>query len=319
MFSRARAATNGEAEAKLPADTSQANTSRAGGAAGMRAALLGAGLNMALAALKVTAGVFGSSQALIADGIESLADTVASLVVWGGLRVAAAPSDSEHPYGHGRAESLAGMVAALALLLAALTIGRESVRQILTPHRAPQAWTLAVLLLVIAVKEGLFRVLSRIGAELESGAVEGDAWHHRADALTSGAAFVGISVALWGGDKWAAADDWAALLACTFIVATGLRLLRRAADELMDAAPPPALEGAVRDLILGVADVQSTHKLRLRKSGLAYLADVHIKVDGGLSVRQGHDIAHHVADALRASPHRIGEVTVHVEPVEPEL
>ncbi|MEX2174316.1 MAG: cation diffusion facilitator family transporter [Pirellulaceae bacterium] len=279
-----------------------------------QAPLVGVAVNAALAAVKIVAGTFGNSYALIADGIESTADIVTSLAVWGGLRFAARPADAQHPYGYGKADAVAGAVAALALLAAAMTIAVQSIREIVTPHHLPHWSTLVVLAGVVLIKETLARWVGRLGTEFESTALHGDAWHHRADALTSLAAFVGISVALIGGKGYEAADDWAALLACVAIGFSGLRLLRMALREVLDAAPSREVEDQIRGIAAAVPSVKGIEKCRIRKSGLSYFVEIHVEVDGDETVRRGHEIAHQVRDALLRSPRRIADALVHIEP-----
>lgn len=281
---------------------------------GARWALGGLCVNLALAGGKILAGVTGQSYALIADGIESCLDIFGSLVVMSGLRLAAVPPDADHPYGHGKAEPLAGAVVAIALLGAAVGLGAMSVREILEPHHAPAPFTLVVLVFVIAVKEILFRLLRGVGRDIGSGAIEADAWHHRSDAITSAAAFVGISVALVGGDGYEAADDWGALLACGIIGWNGVRLLRPALAEIMDAAPPDDVVAGIRATAAGVPGVDALDKFRVRKAGLNYYVDLHARVDGAISVLEGHRIAHRVKDAVRASHPEVVDVLVHIEP-----
>jgi cation diffusion facilitator family transporter len=271
-------------------------------------------INALLAGVKIATGVLGNSYVLIADGIESTADIFSSVVVWGGLRVATIPADENHPFGHGKAESLASVIVSMLLLGAALLIAVQSIHEILTPHRAPAWFTLPVLLVVIVIKETLFRLAFRAGSSLESTALKSDAWHHRSDALTSAAAFVGISIALVGGRGYESADDWAALIACGIITWNGLRLLRAALDEVMDAAVSPEVVAGVRKLAADVDGVIDIEKCRIRKSGLHLALDIHVVVDGGVSVRRGHDIAHQVKDCLLQSQLRINDVTVHIEP-----
>jgi cation diffusion facilitator family transporter len=269
-----------------------------------------------LAAVKIVSGIIGHSYALIADGVESVMDIFSALVVWGSLRVAAKPPDSNHPYGHGRAESLGAMVVALGLLGAALGIAIQSIHEIITPHRAPASFTLFILAGVVITKEILYRILRRTGIEIASSAVRADAWHHRSDALTSLAAFVGISVSLLGGPGYEAADDWAALFACLVIAFNGIRLLRTTLDDVMDAAAPDEVVQKVRRIAGSVADVEHIDKCRVRRSGLSLLVEVHVVVDGELPVRRGHDIAHAVKATLIASRLGILDVAVHIEPSE---
>ncbi len=284
---------------------------------GLRLSKIALLINALLAAAKIIGGILGNSYVLIADGIESTADIFSSVVVWGGLRLAVKPADEDHPYGHGKAESVARIIVALLLLGAAILIAVQSVHEILTPHKAPAWFTLPLLLVVIAVKETLFRFAFREGSALESTALKGDAWHHRSDALTSAAAFVGIAIALVGGPGYESADDWAALLACGVIAWNGLRFLRSALDELMDASVSPETVAQVRQLAADVDGVVGIDKCRIRKTGLHLALDIHVVVDGGLTVRRGHEIAHQVKDQLLQSQHRINDVIVHIEPFEP--
>ncbi|GMV82447.1 MAG: cation efflux system protein [Planctomycetota bacterium] len=289
---------------------------RAAAARGVRATLIGIAVSSLLAAVKIAAGILGNAYALIADGLESILDIFSALAVWQGLRIAAAPPDEEHPFGHGKAEALSALAAALALLGGAILIGVQSVREILTPHHAPAPWTLLVLIAVVAAKEALFRFGDRVARDVGSTAVRSDAWHHRSDALTSLAAFVGIGLAWYLGPGYEAADDWAALLACGVILFNGVKLLRTAVREVMDTAPPPEVEAEVRRLAAQVEGVRALDKCKVLKSGLAYFVDLQIRVNGDLSVREGHAIAHCVKDALMQSALGVLDVAVHVEPTE---
>jgi cation diffusion facilitator family transporter len=283
---------------------------------GARLALVGIMVNAVLGIAKIMAGLLGNTYALIADGVESLLDIFASLVVWFGLRVAAEPPDDEHPYGHGKAEVLASVVVALTVLAAAVGLAVQSIREIRTPHQMPAPWTLAVLVVVVIVKEYLARKVARAGEQMGSTAVKSDAWHHRADAITSALAFVGILIALW--TKYPAADDWAALIASAVIAWNGLILLRPAMREAMDTAPPKTLEDEVRTIAQGVSGVRALDQCRIRKMGLDFYVDLHVGVDPALSVREGHRIAHAVRKAVRDAKAEIADVLVHIEP-EDEL
>jgi cation diffusion facilitator family transporter len=281
---------------------------------GIRAALIGVVVNVGLAIVKIAAGVFGHSQALIADGIESLADLLSSFVVIGGIHISTRPADERHPYGHGKAEPLAGIVVASMLLLAAAWIAWQSIREIRTPQQGPALFTLPVLIAVVVIKEVLSRSVWSVGRRLGSTAIRGDAWHHRSDAITSAAAAIGITIALVGGPGFEAADDWAALAACVVIAFNGARLIRESVDDLMDTSVEPELLAEVKALAAGVDGVLAIEKCRIRKSGLALAMDIHVIVDGDISVRQGHQIAHEVKDRLLGCGKRIEDVTVHIEP-----
>lgn len=272
--------------------------------------------NVVLALVKGVAGVLGQSYALVADAAESILDIFSSLVVWGGLRYAAKPPDENHPYGHGKAEPLAAIVVSLALLGAAVGIALASVESLQRPQQPPATFTLFVIVGVLAVKETLFRVLRRAGRKYGSTALQSDAWHHRSDAVTSLAALVGIAIAVFGGPEYAAADDWAALLACGIIAFNGARLLLPAFREIMDEAPDPAVEQAVRRHAGQVEGVSGLHVCRVRKMGLHYFVDLHVRVRGELTVRAGHEIAHAVKDTVVAAVPGVVDVLVHIEPAE---
>lgn len=283
-------------------------------ARGIRVTVQTVFISTLLAIVKIVSGWVGHSYALIADGVESMLDIVGSLVVLGGLRIAAKPPDRNHPWGHGKAESLAAMVVALLLLAAGLGLAVQSVREILTPDQSPASFTLAVLVVVVTAKELLYRRLARIGRQTASTSLNVDAWHHRSDALTSAAAFIGISIALIGGEGYEAADDWAALVACAIIGFNGVRLLRMAISEVMDAAAPDDLEQAIRSLTRTVPGVIAVEKCFARKSGPGWLVDIHIEVDGSASVAEGHSIGHRVRDALWESDLHVLHTLVHIEP-----
>lgn len=283
-------------------------------ARGTRATLIGILISTVLAAVKILGGIFGQSYALIADGVESLLDIFGSSIVWGSLRYSARPPDLKHPYGHGKAEPLGAMVIAAALIVTSIAIGIESIREIRAPQALPAPYTLVILVGVVITKEVLFRFLMTTGRDINSRAVETDAWHHRSDALTSLAAFIGISIALWKGPDYAAADGYAALFACAIIFFNGIRLLRGSLDDVMDAAPPADVETAIREVAMTVPGVLGTHHLRARRSGMGYLVDLDIIVDSTISVRRGHDIAHEAKAKLMDSHLGILNVLVHVEP-----
>lgn len=280
-----------------------------------RLVLGGIALNALLAGAKFTGGILGNTYALVADGAESTLDILSSLLVWAGFRVAARPPDADHPYGHGKAEALAALAVAGFIFGMAGWVGWHAVHEIITPHAGPKWWTLLVLAGVVVIKVWFAGRLRAAGTEAGSTALGVEALHHWADAITSAAAFIGITVALIGGAGWEAADDWAALFACVFIAFNGVSMVGRALGDVMDTAVPEDFEREVRALALAVPGVRALDKVRIRKSGLSYLVDIQIRVDADLTVRAGHDIAHAVKDALIASTHhRISDVTVHVEP-----
>ncbi len=296
------------------------------GGAGTRAVQLGVLVNASLAGVKLVAGILGNSYALVADAIESAADVVGSLLVWGGLAVAARPADDDHPFGHGKAEAIAAAAVALLLVGAAVGVGSEAIRAIRTPHELPAPWTLAVLAAVISIKWYLGRRVGKIGGALGSTAIKADAWHHISDAVTSAAAFVGITVAIWGsrflggGEDaalWATADDWAAFVAAFVIAYNGVRILIPALNDLMDRAPDADLLDAIRRSALGVEGVCAVEKLAARKVGLGYRVTIHVEADAEMSLAKGHALGGAVSRAIHRDVTAVHAVLVHMEPHQP--
>jgi cation diffusion facilitator family transporter len=284
----------------------------------MRAALAGLSVNAALVVVKLLAGIVGHSYALVADAIESSTDIFSSLVVWAGLRITTRPADEDYPYGYGRAETLAAAVVSLMLLGAALGIAAAAVGQIRTPHHLPAPFTLVVLAAVVVVKEVLSRKVLAVGHETGSTAVKADAWHHRSDALTSAAAFIGIGVALWGGKGWESADDWAALVAAGVIALNGFSLLRPAVLDLMDRMPEGLPADRIADAARGVEGVRAVEKLRVRRLGTEYYVDLHVQAEPLLPLREAHVLSGRVKTVIRSAFPAVAGVLVHMEPYEME-
>lgn len=280
----------------------------------MRSTAIGIIVNALLAICKGVAGFLGNSYALIADAIESASDVISSFIVFIGLKIATKPRDENHPYGHGKAEPVAAVVVAITLFGAGITIAVQSVHEIITPHHAPEPFTLGVLVFVVIVKETLFRFVFRVGLEVQSTAVKTDAWHHRSDAITSAAAFVGIAIALVGGIGWESADDWAALFASVIIAFNAYKLFTPAMAEVMDSAPSPHILADIRKVALSVDGVIGLDKCYVRKMGFDYFVDLHVVVAADLTVRRGHDIGHKVKNAICSTNPRITDVLIHIEP-----
>ena len=286
-------------------------------ARGVNSMLIGLFSNVLLAATKITAGILGNSYALIADGIESTMDIFSSVVVLGGIKISSLPADENHPYGHGRAESLAAMIASMALLMAGIGIAIKSIIEIInSTHHTPAFYTLIVLVVVIAVKETLFRFLFHVGNSVNSLSIKTAAWDHRSDALTSIAAFIGISIAIIGGRNYESADNWAALAASGIIGFNGINMLKNALNEIMDHAPRPETEEAIRNIAKRIPGVKDIEKCRVRKSGLNLFVDIHVQVEGHMQVHKAHDIGHQVKNALIKSSLGIADVLVHIEPAQ---
>jgi cation diffusion facilitator family transporter len=275
-------------------------------------------INAVLVLVKLIAGIVGHANALVADAVESSADIFSSLIVWMGLSIAARPADEDHPYGHGKAEPLAAAVVSLMLLGAAVGISILAIREIRTPHHLPAPFTLFVAAGVIIVKEILYRRVSRVGKDVGSTAVTADAWHHRADAVSSLAAFIGISIALIGGRGWEAADDWAALVAAILVAVNGVRTLRPAISGLMDEAPDTTVKVRAMEAACSVDGVRRVENLKLRRSGLGFYVDLHVQADPVISLEDAHEIAARVKYAILGAIPNAVNVLVHMEPFRSE-
>lgn len=280
----------------------------------IRTTILGICLSVILIFVKGFSGYLGNSYALTADAIESGADVISSALLWFALSISLKAPDEEHPYGHGKAEPIAAVAVSLFLIAAAAWIAFHAVALIGEPHKLPKTFTLGVLLIVIASKEGMFRYVLSVGKRLKSQAVKADAYHHRSDAITSIAAFIGISIALIGGKGFEQADDWAALAASGLILYNAIKIMRPALAEIMDTAPSQEIVDHVRDMAKTIQEVKLVEKCYVRKMGFDYHVDIHIEVKAALSVAEGHRIAHLVKDAILQSDLRVIDVMVHVEP-----
>lgn len=280
--------------------------------------LLGVVMNAALGLGKLIGGWLGDSFALLSDAANSLGDVAISLGVLYALWLAQRPPDKEHPYGHTRAEGIAGLTVALLVSVAAAFIAWEAVQQLGMPQTVPARWTIAVAAVNLVIKEGLYHYSRHVGHRTGSTAIAATAWDHRADALCSAVVLIGLVAAVLGGAAWAVADDIAALAVATAVMYSAARLFVRAGRELMDIQADDAIVAQVRDSAADVSGVRGVETLRVRKSGLEYFADIHVEVDADLSVAEGHRIGHDVKDELLRSYPQLRDVLVHVEPHDPE-
>jgi cation diffusion facilitator family transporter len=270
--------------------------------------------NTGLAAVKGLAGFFGNSYALLADALESTTDIFSSTLVLFGLKYANRPADKNHPYGHGRAEPLITFLVVGFLITSATVIAYESIKNISTPHELPKSWTLLVLAAIIIWKEISYRLVIKKSKETNSSSLKADAWHHRSDAVTSIAAFIGISIALFFGKGYESADDWAALFASGFIIYNSYLIFRPALGEIMDEHVYDDLVEDIRKVSLTVKGIEGTEKCFIRKAGMKYHVDLHARVNANISVKAGHDLAHQLKDTLRSEIPQLGHVLIHIEP-----
>ncbi len=279
-----------------------------------RVACLGALANALLMALKIAVGLAVGSVALLADGIHSLSDLATDAVVLGGLRMAQRPADRDHAYGHGKFETLAAAFVALMLMGAAVWFAVEAGGDLVAGvRRFPGPWPLAVAGLSILIKEALYRRTARIALELGSPALRANAWHHRSDALSSVAVLLGAGAALAG---WPQGDQAAALAVAALVMWAALRILRNAVHDLTEGALSEAEQAKVGDAVSSVPGVKGWHALRTRRAGRCAFVDLHIEVDADLCVRNAHDIASRVEQAVGGALEHKVEVVVHIEPKE---
>ena len=279
---------------------------------GIGITLLGSVVNAGLVALKLGLGFFGSSMALVADGVHSLSDLATDLVVLGGIRLASRPADRSHAFGHGKFETLAGVLVALALIGAGAWLIREAAVGLAHPQGAPRSGlVMAVAGVSILAKEALYRATTRTALKLHSTALQANAWHHRSDALSSVAVLLGGATMALG---YPVGDKVAAIAVGGMVLMAAARILRRAFHELLEGALSEEEKLAISQAIESVEGVQGWHRLRTRRLGRQALVDVHIQVDPNLSVIRAHKIATQVEQAVSRSLDGLASVVVHVEP-----
>lgn len=281
---------------------------------GLRSTVIGIIVSTILALIKGIGGILGNSYALIADAIESTTDIFTSTMLWLGLKWSSRPADEDHPYGHGKMEALVALGISLALGSAAVVIAVKSIQNMITPHKTPEPYTLIILVVVIVTKELLYRFVLKTGTETKSDAVKADAFHHRSDAITSAAAFIGISIGIIGGEGYEVADDYAALFASAVIMINAYLILRPAIGELLDEQLDPALNNEVIRLAGSVPHVVLVEKCHIRKMGVFKHADLHIWVGKDLTVEEGHAISHRVKDHIKLTLPEFTDVMIHIEP-----
>lgn len=280
-----------------------------------RAALVGLAFNLTLGLIKLICGLIAGAFALVADSINSLGDSVSSIVVLLALKISQRPADTEHPYGHSRAEGVAASSVALLIMVSALLVATSAIQRLSETHGVPPAWALWIAAANVLIKEGLYHYNVRVGRSSGSAALIASAWDHRSDAFCSAAVLVGLGVVYWGGSDYAYADDLAALLIAAVILIGGGRLFRSSVVSLLDPQAEPERLDAVRAVATGVDGVCAVEKIFMRRSGLEHFVDIHVQVHPQRSVAEGHAIGHAVKDALLARFPNVRDVLVHLEPV----
>jgi len=285
---------------------------------GRRAAILGMIGSGLLAVLKITAGLMGHSTAVFSDGVESAMDVVTSMVVLGGMTLALRPPDSNHPYGHGRAESIAGKTVSTILIVTGLLLAFNSLFGLTSTSHPPRLYAIATLVISIVVKVWLARYKMSLGTKIESASLQADAWNDRVDVVSALAALAGSGLAAYAPERFLYADRLGGGLVALVILYTGLRVFRDTSLELMDTSPSDELMARVRGVVAQVRGVVRLETCRGRKSGLGYFFDLHIEVDPEMKVRDAHEIAHQIKDRVRSAIPSVLDVLVHVEPAGEE-
>ncbi len=281
-------------------------------------------INTLLAFLKLFSGILGRSSAMIADGIHSFSDSISDVFLFWGFRLADKPPDRTHKYGHGKIETLLTVIISTIILLAGIIIivknGTQIYLFLFHDISLTQPGLVALIAAVVSlfVKEFLYRLSNRIGKEYQSKALIANAWHHRTDALTSLAVFLGIGGAIALGDKWYVLDPLAAVLVSIFIITIGIRLIKESIMELMETSLGESTEAEIVMIIKSVEGVLNSHKLKTRRVGNYVVIDVHIEVNSFLNVIQAHDIATDVEKQLKEKFGSDTLVSVHIEPFDHE-
>jgi len=281
--------------------------------------LWGSVVNVALTALKFVAGIMGCSAAMIADAVHSLSDLLTDFVVLLFVRISSRPADKKHPYGHGKYETLATTIVAMALLVAGGVLMLEGVEKIIAALRGeeltmPGRIALWAALISIASKELIYQLTMRVARRVDSSALEANAWHHRTDALSSVATAIGIGGALLFGGRWAILDPIAAVLVSLFILIAAAKLLYEAVEDLMEKRLPEEVEQQIRDIVAQDTEMSELHKLRTRRVGSVYSIDMHLRMSGDTSLYEAHRHSMLLEQRLREHFGQETLVTIHLEP-----
>ena len=279
--------------------------------------------NLILSAAKIVAGVVGRSSAMVADGIHSLSDFVTDFIVIIFIKISSKNEDSDHPYGHGKFETFASMLISFALFIVAIGIfysGSVKIYEVLNGRTIERPTYLALVMAAVSivVKEGLYWYTIIIGRKIDSPAVIANGWHHRSDAFSSIGTLIGISGAMFLGERWRILDPITSVIVGIFIIGVAYKLARPSIQELLEMSLPQEIEQKIEQKIQATPGVITFHHLRTRKNGNAFIIDMHIKVDARSSIVEAHDIATHVENNLKAAFGKHTQVNVHIEPYQPK-
>lgn len=287
-----------------------------------RITLTGSIVNMVLLVLKFLAGILGHSAAMVADAVHSLSDFLTDLVVIAFVRLSSKPADEDHAYGHGKYETIATSLIGMALVVVAILLGWGGVEKIMRfcqgeALEMPDLIALVAALLSILLKEWIFRVTRKVAREVNSQALEANAWHHRSDALSSIGTAIGIGGALSLGSSWAVLDPIAAVAVSVLIFITAFRLLRQASGELLEESLPHEIEEKIVELVYRDPLVSDVHHLRTRRIGSIIAIEMHLRLPGEISLTESHQHATDIEKVLRQEFGAGTHVMLHIEPVKP--
>ena len=287
-----------------------------------RITLTGSIVNMVLLVLKFLAGILGHSAAMVADAVHSLSDFLTDLVVIAFVRLSSKPADKDHAYGHGKYETIATSLIGMALVVVAILLGWGGVEKIMRFFQGealemPDLIALVAALLSILLKEWIFRVTRKVAREVNSQALEANAWHHRSDALSSIGTAIGIGGALSLGSSWAVLDPIAAVAVSVLIFITAFRLLRQASGELLEESLPHEIEEKIVELVYRDPLVSDVHHLRTRRIGSIIAIEMHLRLPGEISLTESHQHATDIEKVLRQEFGAGTHVMLHIEPVKP--
>ena len=289
-----------------------------------RVTLLGSVVNLLLLVFKFVAGVLGHSAAMIADAVHSLSDFVTDLIVIVFVKISSKPEDADHAYGHGKYETLASCIIGLALIVVGVMMGYNATVKIVdvvrngTELASPGIIALAAAVLSIVLKEWMFHITRKVAREVDSPAVEANAWHHRSDALSSVGTAIGIGGAVLLGSKWAVLDPIAALVVSVFIVVQAAKILSDAIGQLMEKSLPRDVEQRICEIVYEEKGTSDIHHLRTRKIGSQISIELHVRMNGSLTLREVHGKSIAIEKRLRAAFGDSTYINLHVEPLKSE-
>ena len=283
-----------------------------------RCTLLGMACDVCLSAVKIATGILGHSSAILADGIHSIGDTVTDGLVYAMVRLSGKGVDERYRYGRGKYETLAAFLISIILVIVALGLMVDGIQDVWTAIQGealtrPHNLALLVGIIAVIVKEGLYHYTRMKGKKTGSTALAAYAWHHRADALSTAATLLGVAGAMFLGERWRVLDPIAAIAVSVLILVLAYRMGRPAVEELLEVSLPREEQDKIASIVTGTPGVKAFHNLRTRRNGSLRVVDMHIKVDGGLSVNESHSITRSIERQLSDA---LGEVmtNIHVEP-----